>query len=106
VCLLSELHFSPSRSPARAPATENLNDPGGNPAGWWGVYSYAACLFASDNSTTQLMVGWSTAISGNGDTIVLGAPGWVGGPNGVAYVFTKPASAASRYRGVVAWRQP
>jgi trimeric autotransporter adhesin len=69
-----------------------FENPGGNPIGWHVVYSYAARLFASDNATTQLLVGWSTAISSNGDTIVLGAPGWVGGPNGAAYVFVKPAN--------------
>ena len=69
-----------------------FENPGGDPIGWHVVFSYAARLFASDNATTHLLVGWSTAISANGDTIVLGAPGWQNGPNGAAYVFAKPAT--------------
>jgi hypothetical protein len=56
---------------------------------------FATKLLASDAATGSLRLGWSVAISGDGETIAAGARGvWNGTttPPGAAYVFVRPTN--------------
>lgn len=62
-------------------------------SGWSGDTTQAANLTASDGLSLD-QLGHSAALSGDGSTVVAGAPATVAGPsqsNGAAYVFTRPA---------------
>ncbi|HSC28656.1 MAG TPA: choice-of-anchor D domain-containing protein [Vicinamibacterales bacterium] len=68
--------------------------PGDFEGGWNSSFRirFKTKLLASDGATNGQRLGWSVAISGDGQTIVAGAAGVLHPVPGAAYVFVRPAS--------------